>query len=274
MKKYKIAIIIPCIVVGSIILGFVIFCIIYAIMLLFGFVNITDLNSSFSVNYSGSNSAHLTSYSVEPNVDLQWYDTLEEALQNDELIKGEKSRADYKESDAVALIQIQTDDRLVAFYTRVPKEGSIGRIICVMLEIRDGKYSQPYDMHMYGNRPGYTLAHTGKPDFVYDCDDGIVFYVLQETVIWRSFGNRQGQIPVIFGMWSDQNEIESLTVAGQSPKVIPVVAEEDTRYFWYFDNVDWLDRLETIDWSNFTYGQIIDILEIKYDITTKWWTTK
>lgn len=273
MKKYKKElIIISCIVVGGVILGLVILCAIYCFLLLFGFLDITDMNSSLSVSYTSSSSTHSTSRPVEQNLDLQWYDTLEEALQNDELVKDGKDIIDFQEGDVVELLQAQTDNRLAVLYTRTPKEGDITRILCLLVEIRDGKYSQPFKWVIYGNEPGYILSGINRPDHIYDCDDGIVFYILDESVIWNTFfGNRQDQIPVIFGMWSDKNEIESLTVAGQSPKIIPVVAEEDTRYFWYFDDVDWLDRLEEIDWSNFTYGQIIDVLEIKYERTPKWW---
>lgn len=75
--------------------------------------------------------------------------------------------------------------------------------------------------------------------------------------------DRCGKRPI--GMWTNKAEIESLIVVGRTPKIILVVAEEDTRYFWYFKKVDWLDQLEEINWGNYTYRQIIDLLEIKYD---------
>lgn len=274
-KNIKLIIIITFLVIGSMLLHFVIFGVTYAGMLLFGLVDITDLKWSLSVDYISSIYTHSTSRLVEHNLDLQWYDTLEEALQNDELVKDGKSKIDFQEGDVVELLQAQTDNRLAVLYTRTPKEGDITHILCLLVEIKDGKYSQPFEYLIYGNEPGYTLLVSNRPDHHYDCDDGIVFYILNESVMWDTFfGNQQDQIPVVFGMWSDKNEIESLTVAGQSPKIIPVVAEEDTRYFWYFDKVDWLDRLEEIDRSNFTYGQIIDLLEIKYEKTPKWWRLK
>ena len=69
-------------------------------------------------------------------------------------------------------------------------------------------------------------------------------------------------------MWDDEAEIRSLTIAGVSPKVIPVVARNETRYFWYFEDLEWADRLSEVDWSDYTYGEIIELLEIKYEAST------
>lgn len=220
-------------------------------------IDITDIQKSVSISSFSEK---------EEDVVLKWYETLDEALQDDELIRDENvGEIDYKMSDAVELLQIQNANSLAVFYTRVPKEGNIARIVCVLIEIKDGKFSQPYRIELVGSKPGYSNNSAEKSYYTYDCDDAIVFYIEQEMVIGRAFGNGQNQIPICFGMWDDENEIQSLTIAGQSPTIIPIVGDEDTRYFWYYENIDWLDKLEVIDWNNYTYGQIIDLLEIKYN---------
>lgn len=269
MKKiFKRFFIIMCIIICSIFWFLVIFCIITLMgaikASINGEVDITDIPCSIAVNISVSNNPVSGNSESEQRADLRWYETLEGALQDDELIKDETGNVDYKESDAVELVQIQATDKLVVFYTRAPKEGNVTRIYCVLIETRDGKFSQPYKRYIYGNRPGI-VDNRGKTAYSYDCDDGMVFYIEWEAVVRNIIGDGQDQIPVCFGMWTNKAEIESVTVAGQAPKIIPVVAEEDTRYFWYFENVDWLDRLGAINWGNYTYRQIIDLLEIKYD---------
>ena len=264
MKKTKKVIVIMCIIIG-IFFGFIVLTGIIAFKkFIYGEVDITDISGSISVNISVLNSPVSGDSETDQRTDLKWYGTLEEALQNDELIKGESGSVDYKESDAVELVQIQTAEKLVIFFTRAPKEGNVTRIYCVLIETEDGKFSQPYKKYTYRNRPGDS-GFLGESDYSYDCDDGIVFYIEREAVLWNIIGDEQDQVPVCFGMWTNKAEIESLTVAGQAPKIIPVVAEEDTRYFWYFENVEWLERLEAINWSNYTYRQVIDLLEIKYD---------
>lgn len=259
-KKFKKILVITCIIICIIFVLIVIFLIIGFKRFLYGEEDITDIPCSIAVNISVSNPPASDNSESEQRADLRWYETLEEALQDDELIKGEAEIAAYKESDAVELVQIQTVDKLIVFYSRAPQE----RIYCVLLETGDGNFSQPYKMYIYRNRPG-DPGILGESDYSYDCDDGMVFYIEREAVLRNIIGEGQDQIPVCFGMWANKAELESVTVAGQAPKIIPVVFEEDTRYFWYFENVDWLDRLGAINWGNYTYRQIIDVLEIKYD---------
>lgn len=200
--------------------------------------------------------------------ELCWYDTVEEALENDELIRDNDivgETVDYKKSDSLELVRIQNKDKLAILYTRTPEEGNITRIFYVILRIENNKFSQPYMVGRYGNSPGYVSAESGKPDFIYDCDDSVVFYLIRENIASNVFGQgKKDKIPLCFGMWKDKDEIESLTVAGEKPEIIEITAKEDTRYFWYFEDPQWLERLEKIDWGDFTYGQVIDELEIKY----------
>lgn len=226
-------------------------------------IDITNIPGSLLVSFTSSNGStfHKDSDKI---ADLKWYGTLEEALENDTLIRKEdEDEPVYKKIDAIELFRVQKDGRMAVFYTRVPEEGDVSGIACVILEIEDGKFSQPIKMKKYGNRPGYTNMYG------YDCDDGVVFYIEEELILGPvlgvGFGTGQNEIPICFGMWDNKEEIESLTVMGKSPQIIEVAAKEDTRYFWYYEDLDWIDKLEEIDWSDYTYKQVIDKLEIKYN---------
>ena len=226
--------------------------------------DVTNTRMSLSITYTGKDEKSDSSSERAEEPDYQWYETLEQALENDELIReNDIGGIDYKESDAVELLQVQTDKYLAVFFTRAPEEGNVRRIIYVILQIKEGKISQPFRIGMVGNRPGF-YSTTGKPFDLYDCDDGVVFYIERELVMGRIFGTGENKIPVCFGMWDNEAEIRSLTIAGKSPEIIPVVAKEDIRYFWYFEDLEWADRLSEVDWSDYTYGEIIELLEIKY----------
>lgn len=229
--------------------------------------DITDIPISISISYTGNGGKSGISSRNGEEPDLEWYETLEEALENDELIRDQEEELggiDYKDTDVVELLQIQTDDYLAVFYSRVLEDGEVGRITYVILHVKDGKISQPFKTDMTGREPG-SESPSGKPFHLYDCDDGVVFYIEEEMVIRRIFGTGENRIPVCFGMWDNESEIRSLTVAGTAPKVIPIVAEEETRYFWYFEDLEWADRLSEVNWSHYTYGEIIDLLEIAYE---------
>ena len=276
MKKIIKFLIIISIIFGIMFVGFVVVFFAIGIKAMKEPSDVTDIPSSLSISYSG-NGGGLDLY-LEDNEgpELQWYETVEEALENDELIKDtEVGKFDCKESGVKELFQIQTDNYLTVFYSTALDNGEVGSITYLILKTKGGKYSQPFEIGRAGCSPGF-YSVSGKPDHLYDCDDGAVFYIEWELVYGGGlgrkfgpmfgpvFGTGENKIPVCFGMWDDESEIESLTIAGVSPKVIPVTAREETRYFWYFEDLEWADRLSEVDWGDYTYGEIIELLEIEY----------
>ncbi|MBD5549651.1 MAG: hypothetical protein HDQ96_00505 [Lachnospiraceae bacterium] len=84
--------------------------------------DVTDIPRSISISYTGNGGTSGISSENSEDLDLEWYETLEEALENDELIrdKGEElGGIDYKDDDVVELLQLQTDDYMAVFYCRV-----------------------------------------------------------------------------------------------------------------------------------------------------------
>lgn len=231
--------------------------------------DITDTSMSLSISYSENGGSFSSSLEDKEALDLQWYETVEEALKNDRLIEesGEYLKGiDYKKDNAIELLQIQTDNYLTVFYTLILENGTVGRISYVIMKIEDGRFSQPFMLDALVSGPE-KYCNDIFPK-LYDCDDGIVFYLEQELVIGGTFGTGENRIPVCFGVWDDESEIRSLTIAGIAPEIIPVAAKEETRYFWYIENMEWADRLREVDWSDYTYGEIIDLLEIEYEPST------
>lgn len=238
--------------------------------------DITDVPGSISISYTKNGKSREPLSGNDKKPELRWYETMEEALEDDELIRDSvNGKIDYKESDAVELLQIQTNDQLAVFYCRAPEKGEVGRVAYFVLEVQEGRYSQPVKWGAVGNEPGF-FTPKGNSFYSYDCDDGVVFYIEQELVFGRLsglgkdespvyFGTGEGEIPVCFGMWDDESEIRSLTMAGTAPEVVPVVAKEDTRYFWYFEDIAWADRLSEVNWGDYTYRDVIEMLEIEYE---------
>ena len=69
--------------------------------------------------------------------------------------------------------------------------------------------------------------------------------------------------PIYFGTWAGQ-EVEGLIIDGIRPEVVPVKLENKTYYFWFYLEAEWKDKVKKINWSDFTYQQIIDQLKIRY----------
>lgn len=86
------------------------------------------------------------------------------------------------------------------------------------------------------------------------------------------FIKEKDRVSIFFGMWPDKEEIESLTISGIKPEVVKAQAGEGEKiyYLWYVTDAEWImDKLATINWSDFTYGDIIETLDIRYDKTEK-----
>ena len=85
--------------------------------------DVTNTRMSLSITYTGKDEKSDSSSERAEEPDYQWYETLEEALENDELIReNDIGGIDYKESDAVELLQVQTDKYLAVFFKRTTAE--------------------------------------------------------------------------------------------------------------------------------------------------------
>jgi len=190
--------------------------------------------------------------------ELNWYDSLEEAIQDDGMLE----YAGYKEHILDSeFLRIETDQGFTIFHF-VPDEDKKDQQL--MSHIRfareNDKISQPYIWAWEHVKPGW-----GINDYYFDCDDAVVDYIIFEILVDKVLEERGLQM--FFGTWPNKEELESLTIAGLPLKILeePIEVNEEKYYFWYLTDLSWCDRLSKIPWSSFTYGDVIDILDIEYE---------
>lgn len=207
---------------------------------------------------------------------LQWYDTIEAALKNDELIIEEKGYQEvYERNDAKEITRVVSGDTLIIFYmptyTNEEKEAQkksemAPMFVYIQLKMSGTQISQPYFIgcEVYNMNYYYKLVGAQRN---FDCDDAFIWYVIEKAAS-DLLVEKENRIPLYFGIWENKEEIESLTVSGRKPEIVYVESGDDLYYFWYFDDVEWInEKLRDVNWEDYTYRQIIDLLEITYTKT-------
>lgn len=190
----------------------------------------TNLSRSISISISPSSKARSTS---EPEEDkeqetkgLRWYDTVEEAMEDDELIKGGDKFAMqiyediYKREGTVEIARAECGDSLIIFYMpkyskeekeQQEKKKAAEYFDFIQFRIMDGKISQPY---YTGHDTSSQRYYSGN--WEYDCDDMVVSY-MKSKLMTDLFIKEEDRVSIFFGMWPDKEEIESLTISGIKP---------------------------------------------------------
>lgn len=216
--------------------------------------DITNIHNSTSITTGMSNGKKITEDS------LQWYNTIEEAKQDVSLIDVEDMKDKYFQENTAGFLQIPYENRIAEFYM-VPngEESQTGNdtVTYFLYQTKDGKISQPYWRYSY-----HCDVNKGS-HYRYDFDDSVAYFIINENML-NKLPDVQYGFPFYFGIWQRKEDVESLTVLGVKPKIVSVKASGTPYYFWYFEDVDWSKPLSTIDWSDYTYGEIIKLLEIKY----------
>ena len=165
-------------------------------------------------------------------------------------------------SQTTEIIQKKYEDRLIYFYL-LTEEGlddssvKADAFAYMIFKIKDNQISQPYWIESYNLEVWFENSH-----YTYDFDDSVVAFIIKETVVDILEDEKDG-FPIYFGTWAGQ-EVEGLTIDGIRPEVVPVKLENKTYYFWFYLEAEWKDKVKKINWSDFTYQQIIDQLKIRY----------
>ena len=218
--------------------------------------DISDVPNQISVS-----SGNQISSTINMEEDLEWYDTLDEAKQDVSIIKKNENYVAYR-SQTTEIIQKKYEDRLIYFYL-LTEEGlddssvKADAFAYMIFKIKDNQISQPYWIESYNLEVGFENSH-----YTYDFDDSVVAFIIKETVVDILEDEKDG-FPIYFGTWVGQ-EVEGLTIDGIRPEVVPVKLENKTYYFWFYLEAEWKDKVKKINWSDFTYQQIIDQLKIRY----------
>lgn len=234
--------------------------------------NASDVEWSFSSSLSISSDGTMSEADVSDALkaseekeafyeELEWYDTLEEAMRNDSRIKTEIDNIYYLCN--YEFFRIELEGKLAIFYTVPDEDNRKDELMLYMLfGCQEGKISQPYYMDGMLPVPGW-----GSNDCFYDCDDGVVDYIVYQMI--RGKYQQEPGLEMFYGAWPDKEELESLTIAGIPLNVLqtPIQVGGNDNYFWYITDLSWTERLSSLNWSGITWGQIIEALDIQYKPT-------
>ncbi len=194
----------------------------------------------------------------EDEEELNWYATLEEASADTSLIESSVFYGGYDTSERVAVFEGDEQCMAVNAYRNTENENN-DFVSFVRYYKRDGKYSQPY--HIFS-----TWIDLNKDDmYHYDCDDAAVSLLSLEDALGLTVDMGDGN-KVYCGFWTDEAEAGSLTFAGQEVDGVEKVDYFDTPYyFWHIALPDVKERLQGVDYGNYTCQELIDALELRYE---------
>ena len=217
--------------------------------------DISDLNESIAMDldFSGDTAALSTEPSEDPTADdrLHWYDSADEAMRDGSLVREEESYVPYDQltnsvgiaesnGQGIAFYGIQNDDTHLAVY---------------YYRIRNGQYSQPYQI----DKP----VCADNPAYHYDLDDSVCERIADQYAS-QAMAQTDKEIPFFWGCWKDEEELKSLTIDGQPVETITKLSDSNPYYFWIIRPDKIIPKLQTIDFSGFTYQQMTDVLNIKF----------
>lgn len=234
------------------------------ILLITIFVWLVNQKSDISNIPKSMNVSLTNSYSEQKHFkdeQLKWYDSLEEAKSDVSVIQNNSSFGAYR-LDTKDIVKKEYEDRMILFYLLTEDDTNVDdseaeAFAYMLFKIKDNQISQPFWIESYNLEVGFEESH-----YTYDFDDSVAEFIIYETIL-DVLGNNENGFPIFFGTWS-RPEAATLKIDNQKPEVIPIDLGEKTYYFWYFIKTDWREKLSVIDWNNYTYQQIIEILKIEY----------
>lgn len=217
--------------------------------------DVSDIKSSISVrtDFAGgtaASSADTAEVSAEDDR-LHWYNTIEEAMQDASLVRDAKTYMSYNQLANLAGM-IKSNGQVMAFYGIQNDDAHLAIYYC---RVRNGQYSQPYriDKPMCADNPAYH----------YDLDDSVCERIADQYAS-QAMAQKNKEIPFFWGCWKDRKELKSLTIDGQPVETITKLSDSNPYYFWMIRSDRIIPKLQTIDFSGFTYQQMTDVLNIKF----------
>lgn len=223
--------------------------------------DISDIPQSIEgfVYIEGSNDK--PSSTQAPSKEYNWYDSIEEAGKDTSLIESRSMFDAYQASLSEEIIHFETDEQYMS--VRVFKyDESVSEhdfVLFTLFYKQDGQYSQPYNIFS-------TWIDLNTDDmYTYDCDDAAIEFINLENTFRAAFD--KGEEGTLYcGFWTDEKETNSMTFGGRKIDGIETINFFDTPYyFWYATLTDAKEKLRKIDYSDYTYQEIIDVLELKYE---------
>lgn len=224
--------------------------------------DISDTKVSIGYSYTIAGAADLSSLPEPEDVDVVWYENIDEAILDTSAIK---ERSHYENIGVINEYPLKkfyyADGYSILYLTRLPSKTNdfVYMIIQLSGECMDGKCSQP--LYIWS-----TLVEQSVDDmmYTYDFDDVIAQSIVYNLAFGRPiFDENDNQ--VFYGVVKDKEELESLTIDGNPvDEIIPIETQDGMYYFWTYSKTRIAEKLD-IDMGEFRYQEVIDQLEIKYD---------
>lgn len=189
---------------------------------------------------------------------LNWYATPEEAAADTSLIEDSTFFDGYDTTERI--MAFENDERYLAVNAYVNENNKKNDFASFVLSYKqNGQYSQPYRIF------ATWIDLNSDEMYSYDCDDAAVSFLSLEDAFGLTIDMEDGS-RVYCGFWTDEAETRSLSFAGQETDGVEKVDYYDTPYyFWHLAISDVAGKLRDIDYSSYTFQQLIDALEVRYE---------
>jgi hypothetical protein len=143
-------------------------------------------------------------------------------------------------------------DELLAGYLFDMKDGQYSRLLFIRVAMLDLDKS----------------SSSFLQNLVYQEDELAAYYINITTFVPEEYARSNNGQPTYLGITQDEN-IKNLRILGKAPtKIITVAHEDKTYYIWYYIGTDFRQVLlddPNFTFTEYTYGQIIEILDIYFE---------
>lgn len=256
-KVWKKVLISLLVIVGVIVIIYIVLIVMTIIDFMTVPFDVRGIKQSIEFNFT------VTDHAAQPKEkipDLQYYETIDEAIKNKSLIGGSSNE---KGIEIRELKRIEQSPYLILLYY-YEENAVVGRYV---FQMEDGKYSQPISGLSEGidQKESLNQFYTPPGGYHYEEEDCIVEDIKKQFVFFN-ISKYNGGFPFVFGSSADAR-IKNLTILGQAPtEIIPIMHDGKEHYLWYYSDLDFVEPLsQNIDFSDFTFQQMIDCLQISLE---------
>jgi hypothetical protein len=222
--------------------------------------DVSNITSSISINKTIVTNSTLDNieseaYTNEDSKELVYYDTVEEAISNKDMLDKSLEIADY-----VILKQVPAEDDDIYIICAVEIESTMGQGISrYKLKKKNGQYSQPFEfLGIEGSMKKFAT-------YRYDLDDYISQAIVWELINGIYVKSEHDGIGFFFS-WDNKDEVYELTINSKKPTDI-IEYELNGKTYYYFDflDADFVQQLfDKVNFGSYTLQQVSDAIEIKY----------
>ena len=222
--------------------------------------DVSNVTSSISINKTIVTNSTLDNieseeYTNEDSKELVYYDTVEEAISNKDMLDISLEIHDY-----VILKQVPAEGDEIYVICAVANDCISGQGISrYKLKQKSGKYSQPFEyLGVEGSMKRFAT-------YRYDLDDYISQTIIWELVNGIYIKNEDDGIGFFFS-WDNKDEVYDLTINSKKPTDI-IEYELNGKTYYYFDflDADFVQQLfDKVNFGSYTLQQVSDAIEIKY----------